>query len=95
MPRLRVLSGSDLVQIFSQFGFVRVGQKGSHVKLKRMSPQGEGQTLIVPMHSELDRGTLESSIRRAATWLLMSLRSISSAISAFYQAFLYFRLVPS
>lgn len=36
MPKLKTLSGEEVIKIFSDFGFVIVGQKGSHVKLKRM-----------------------------------------------------------
>jgi len=35
VPKLRVLSGDDVVKIFEQLGFWIANQKGSHVKLKR------------------------------------------------------------
>ena len=31
MPKLKVLSGRDLVKIFEQFGFEVAAQRGSHV----------------------------------------------------------------
>lgn len=56
---LPVISGDTCVRALSRVGYVLVGQKGSHARL-----QCEGRTsLTVPMHSELDRGTLRSIIR--------------------------------
>jgi len=40
MPRLKVLSGKDVVKILSRFGFMPVSQKESHVKLSRTLPSG-------------------------------------------------------
>ena len=36
MPKLKVLSGKDLVKIFILFGFEILSQKGSHIKLCRI-----------------------------------------------------------
>ena len=68
MPKLRVLSGEDLLRIFSQFGFEPHGQRGSHVKLRRYW-QGQKQTLTVPVHREVDRGTLTTIYRQALRYL--------------------------
>jgi len=51
MPKLKVLSGPDIVEILKQFGFIIAAQRGSHVKLKRIE-QGENQTVTVPNHQE-------------------------------------------
>jgi predicted RNA binding protein YcfA (HicA-like mRNA interferase family) len=61
MPKLKRLSGGDVVAIFAGFGFKQLSQRGSHVKLRRVLPDGTRQTLVVPAHSELDAGK-----RRAA-----------------------------
>jgi predicted RNA binding protein YcfA (HicA-like mRNA interferase family) len=60
MPKLKVLSGLDLVKIFSQFGFVIEAQRGSHAKLRRVLPDGTRQTLTIPIHDEVDKGTLKA-----------------------------------
>lgn len=57
MPKLRRLSGPEVVKILGLFGFVLHSQRGSHLKLKRRSASGESQTLTVPNHRELDTGT--------------------------------------
>ncbi len=69
MPKLRVLSGDEVIQIFLRFGFSLVSQKGSHAKLKRVSAEGENQTLIVPLHRELDRGTLRAIFNQACRYI--------------------------
>jgi len=69
MPKLRVLSGKEVVKILSRFGFEVVSQKGSHVKLRRISPDGAKQTLTVPLHDELDRGTLKAIIKQASRFI--------------------------
>jgi predicted RNA binding protein YcfA (HicA-like mRNA interferase family) len=58
MPKLKTLSGKAVVKIFSELGFDIVSQRGSHVKLGRINPDGSRQTLTVPVHDELDKGTL-------------------------------------
>lgn len=60
MPKLRVLSGEDIVKIFEEMGFHIAGQKGSHIKLKRKIEDERYQTLTIPNHSELDKGTIKA-----------------------------------
>lgn len=60
MPKLPVVSGQEAVKAFSRLGFEAVRQRGSHVVMK-----GRGRTFAVPLHSELDRGTLRAILRQA------------------------------
>lgn len=63
MPK--TVSGKKAVNILTtQFGFVFVSQKGSHVKLHKITSQGI-ITTIVPMHRELARGTMRGIVRLA------------------------------
>jgi predicted RNA binding protein YcfA (HicA-like mRNA interferase family) len=64
MPKLKVLSGNDLIKIFSLFGFVIQSQKGSHIKLSKFS-LNQKQVLIIPNHKEIDIGTLKAIFRQA------------------------------
>ncbi len=59
MPKLKRLSGDEVIAILSRFGFVVHAQRGSHVKLRRMGPSGQ-QILTIPKHRELDTGTLRA-----------------------------------
>lgn len=45
-------------------GFAEISQRGSHVKFLKTGPEGR-RTAIVPVHSEISRGTLRSIIRQA------------------------------
>ena len=69
MPRLRRLSSGDVLRIFHRFGFAVSGRKGSHVKLVRISPGGERQILIVPVHRNLATGTLHAIYRKAVRFV--------------------------
>jgi predicted RNA binding protein YcfA (HicA-like mRNA interferase family) len=51
------------------FGFSVISQRGSHVKLRRVGPKGEKQTLTIPLHDELDPGTLKAVFNQAARYI--------------------------
>ncbi|MDP3948011.1 MAG: type II toxin-antitoxin system HicA family toxin [bacterium] len=68
MPKLKVLSGKDLIRIFGGFGFSMASQKGSHVKLVRVINSNR-QTLTIPNHDELDRGTLKAICNQALKYI--------------------------
>jgi len=68
MPKLKVLSGNDLIKIFNQFGFVIQSQKGSHIKLSKIS-SNQREVLIVPNHKEMDIGTLKAIYRQASKYI--------------------------
>ncbi|MBU2610853.1 MAG: type II toxin-antitoxin system HicA family toxin [Chloroflexi bacterium] len=68
MPRLRVLSGEDVIRILAKFGFSVFAQRGSHVKLRR-EVHGRAQTLTIPNHVELDRGTLRAILTQACRYI--------------------------
>jgi len=68
-PKLKRLSGKEVLSILSKFGFTIHSQKGSHIKLKRKSSTGEIQTLTIVMHNELDIGTLRAIVRQASRFI--------------------------
>ncbi len=49
MPRLRRISGQEAIKALERLGFTQVRQKGSHVILKKRTPQGE-IGCVVPLH---------------------------------------------
>ena len=69
MPKLRTLSGQDLLAIFSRFGFRRFSQRGSHIKLRRAVTPEASQTLTIVLHDEVDRGTLHAIYRQALRFI--------------------------
>lgn len=67
-PNLRRLSGNEVIDIFNLFGFRIHTQKGSHVKLRRVV-EGRKQTLTIPVHDEIDSGTLRAIVRQAYRYI--------------------------
>lgn len=59
-------SGEDIIKALGNWDFRRVDQEGSHVKLRYIHPDtGEKRTVTVPLHDELDTGTLKSIAEQA------------------------------
>ena len=59
------LSGKKVIKILCKdFDFFFVSQKGSHVKLKKITANREIVT-IVPFHKELTTGTLKGALELA------------------------------
>jgi predicted RNA binding protein YcfA (HicA-like mRNA interferase family) len=62
MPKLPVISGSEVVKAFQRAGWRVDRQRGSHVVLLKA---GHIASLSVPQHKELAPGTLRSLLRTA------------------------------
>ena len=69
MPKLKVLSGSEVVGVFVSLGFVVASRKGSHLKLVRITHDGHRQILTVPDHGEMDKGTTRAIFRQATRYI--------------------------
>jgi len=69
MPKLRRLSGAEVIAILGRFGFIVRSQRGSHVKLRRELPDGTIQSLTIPAHPELDTGTCRAIVRQASRFI--------------------------
>lgn len=68
MPKLKRLSGEDIVSILRSFGFSVLSQRGSHIKIRRMV-NGMKQTLTIPNHAEMDTGTTHAIYRQALKFI--------------------------
>jgi predicted RNA binding protein YcfA (HicA-like mRNA interferase family) len=64
MPRLRILSATEVCRILERHGFIQVRQSGSHIILRRQLTE-RGITVPVPNYSEIARGTLKSIIEQS------------------------------
>ena len=64
MHKLSNISGIEVVKLLSKLGFYPARQKGSHVILTRQTSEGK-KYVVVPLHNEIDGGTLLSIIRQA------------------------------
>ncbi|MGA2912554.1 MAG: type II toxin-antitoxin system HicA family toxin [Methanoregula sp.] len=67
MPGLPVVSGKDLIRVFSRLGYKLVRQRGSHAQLKCITPAGE-HTITIPLHNEIAPGTLNDILSKVAVW---------------------------
>lgn len=64
MQKLPRLSGKEVIKTLFKIGYIPARQKGSHVILKKKTESGE-KAVVVPLHKEVDRGTLLEIIRQA------------------------------
>ena len=61
MPKLPVISGQELIKVLTKyFGFRVLRQRGSHVTLTN-----DVSFITVPLHAELDKGTLSAILNDA------------------------------
>jgi predicted RNA binding protein YcfA (HicA-like mRNA interferase family) len=60
MPKLPIVSGSEVIRALQRLGFIVLRQRGSHVILRRGS-----QGCVVPDHREVKTGTLAGLLKQA------------------------------
>ena len=60
--RLPVVSGAQLVAVLERLGWQVLRQRGSHVSLRHSD---RSVFLVVPLHRELKRGTLNGILKDA------------------------------
>lgn len=64
MSKLTRLSGEETIRRLERLGFRWVRQRGSHVILKKLTPEGD-IGCVVPLHKELAVGTLLGILKQA------------------------------
>ncbi|HAL61315.1 MAG TPA: hypothetical protein DCP08_02785 [Chloroflexi bacterium] len=64
MAKPRRVSGREAIRALERLGFVQVRQRGSHVVLRKETPEGV-VGCVVPVHRELAIGTLRGILRQA------------------------------
>ncbi len=64
MAKLPIVSGTEAVKAFQRLGFFVDRQRGSHVVLKKIMPDGT-RGCVIPMHREIALGTLRSALKMA------------------------------
>lgn len=70
MPKLRRLSGKQVIAILERFGFEAIRVRGSHYQMRRIVNDQE-QLITVPVHRNepLSIGTLRSIYRHACLYI--------------------------
>jgi hypothetical protein len=64
---LKVLSGKAVIDILAGFGFVAVGGT-KHFKVRRASSGGD-ETLVIPNHDPVAKGTLRAIFVQASQYV--------------------------
>ena len=64
MAKLPRLSGKEVIRALEKAGFVQKRQRGSHVFMVKENSETK-TPLVVPMHQEIDTGTLLEIIRQS------------------------------
>ena len=64
MPKLPVISGSDVIKKLEKLGYTVTRQKGSHVRLHH-TDESNKKPLTIPLHSELKPGLLNQILKDA------------------------------
>jgi predicted RNA binding protein YcfA (HicA-like mRNA interferase family) len=67
MPKLPQVSGVELVGLLRELGYEVVRQRGSHIRLRKVTVSGE-HTITVPAHKVIAKGTLADIIGRVSLW---------------------------
>ena len=67
--RLKRLSGKEVLRSLGAFGFLVISIRRSHAKARRVLPDGSEQNLTIPLHRELDVGTLAALYRKASQFV--------------------------
>lgn len=62
MTKLPSISGMDAIKALRRAGFVVVRQRGSHVRLKKVSGD-KVMNITVPLHDTLKKGTLHHIVK--------------------------------
>jgi len=68
-PKLKNLSGTEVVAILEKFGFEKHSQRGSHIKMRRQREGKIKETLTIPFHKHLDKGTIRAIFRQACMYV--------------------------
>lgn len=58
-----VLAPQEIIRVLEKIGFQKISQKGSHAKYKNHSVPV--RVVIIPIHSEIAKGTLKSILEQA------------------------------
>jgi predicted RNA binding protein YcfA (HicA-like mRNA interferase family) len=71
MPKLRRLSAKEVIKILQKFGFEIYSQKGSHLRLERITEDGERERILVAGHGNkpIAIGTLFNIYRTACIFI--------------------------
>ena len=65
--KLPAVSGKVLIRFLESFGYEVVRQRGSHVRLLKVTPAGRHK-LTIPDHDPVAKGTLADILGKVSIW---------------------------
>lgn len=68
MPKLRNLGSEEIIKALTHFGFIVAGQRGSHIKVSRLTAI-QKQVLTIPNARELPKGTIKAIFNQASRFV--------------------------
>ena len=80
MPKFPQVSGSDVVGLLRSLGYEVVRQRGSHIRLRKITHLGE-HTITVPAHKVLAKGTLGDILSTISLWNNIPKQSLIDRLS--------------
>lgn len=66
-PKLPQISGQELVGLLGKIGYEVIRQKGSHIRLRKVTTIGE-HNITVPNHKTIAKGTLNDILTKVSLW---------------------------
>lgn len=63
MVKVPRVSAKKLIKVLNKKGFLLISQKGSHIKLRKLTPVRN--TIIVPNHKIIRPGTLNNILKKS------------------------------
>ena len=80
MPRLPQVSGRDLVKLLHSLGYETIRQRGSHIRLRKLTVVGE-HNLTVPDHKVVAKGTMNDILTSVSLWNNIPKRELLDRLS--------------
>jgi predicted RNA binding protein YcfA (HicA-like mRNA interferase family) len=74
-----VVSGKKLIKILTKLGYEIIRQKGSHIRLRKITKIGEHK-ITIPNHPELATGTLNDILSKVGLWNSVSKEDLISQL---------------
>ena len=67
--KFRVVSGEEISRFLTINGFTSISARGSHAKFQRKSRDGMHETLHLPLHKEISKGTARAILKQAEQYI--------------------------
>lgn len=80
--KLPTVSGKVLVEFLQALGYENVRQRGSHVRMVKLTPAGSHK-ISIPVHTPMAKGTLADILSKVSIWCQIDKQELVSRLRAF------------